>query len=71
MVTWVKVNRHEAWILWDSESTMSELTLSFAHVAGIKVAPLATPMILQLGMIGSHSIVSYSTRVTINVVDEY
>ena len=36
-----------------------------------KVAPLATLMMLQLGTIGSCSVVNYSTRVTINVLEEY
>ena len=70
LITWVKINRHEAWTLWDSGSTMSGLTLSFAYVAGIKVVPLAIPIMLQLGTIGSCSMVNYSTWVTINVPDE-
>ena len=55
----------------DSESTMSGLTPLFTHVADIKVAPLATPMTLQLVTIGSCSVVNYSTRVTMNVPEEY
>ena len=68
LVTWVKVNRHETWTLWDLESITLGLTPSFAYVAGIKVAPLATSM---TGMIESGSIVNYGTRVTLNVLDEY
>lgn len=33
LVIWVEVNEHEAWILWDSESTTSGFMLFFAHAA--------------------------------------
>ncbi|KAH0585686.1 hypothetical protein H2248_008897 [Termitomyces sp. 'cryptogamus'] len=44
LVTWVEVNSHKAWILWDPGSTTSRLTLLFAHVAGVtmKVPALAS-----------------------------
>ena len=71
LVTWVKVNRYEAWMLWDLGSTTLGLTPLFAHVVGIKVAPLAVPITLQLGMIESCSMVNYGTRVIINVPQEY
>ena len=50
---------------------MLGVTLSFVYIAGIRVALLATPIMLQLETIGSCSIVNYSTQVTINVLDEY
>ncbi|KAG5349981.1 hypothetical protein C0989_000922 [Termitomyces sp. Mn162] len=59
LVTWVEVNGHWMWMLWVSGSTTSRITPLFAHVAGIWVALLATPITLQLGMIGSCSIVNY------------
>ena len=46
LVTWIKVNRYEAWMLWDLGSTTLGLTPSFAHIAGIKVALLAVPIAL-------------------------
>ncbi|KNZ79218.1 hypothetical protein J132_09729, partial [Termitomyces sp. J132] len=61
------VNSHRAWMSWDSGSTISGITPLFAHVAGIWVAPLATPITLQLGTIGSCSIVNYGARVTMKV----
>lgn len=71
LVIWIKVNRYKAWMLWDLSSTTSGLTLSFAHVAGIKVALLVTLIMLELGMINSHSIVNYNTHITIRISGEY
>ena len=61
LVTWIKVNGHETWALWDSGSTMLGLTPSFAYVVQMKVALLATPIMLQLGIIGSCSMVAVET----------
>ena len=55
----MKVNGHEAWTLWDSGSTTLGLTLSFAHVVGIRAVLLAMPVMLQLGTIESCSVVNY------------
>ena len=58
-------------MLWDLGSTMSGLTLSFAYVVGIKVTPLAMPITLQLGTIGSCLVVNYNAKVTISVPHKY
>ena len=58
-------------MLWDSGSTTTGLTPSFAHIAEIKVAPLAVSITLQLGTIGSFSIIDYGAKVTINIPEEY
>jgi len=53
LVTYTKVNRHEAWMLWDSGSTATGVMPAFAHVANLRVFPLTNPHVLQLGTIGS------------------
>ncbi|KAG6901377.1 hypothetical protein C0995_012795 [Termitomyces sp. Mi166 len=35
LVTWVNINSHKAWTLWDSGSTMLGITPTFAHVAEV------------------------------------
>jgi hypothetical protein len=52
----------KAWTLWDSGSTTSDVTPSFAHVADLTVFPLSNPHTLQLGTIGSRSTVNYGTE---------
>ncbi|KAG5349758.1 hypothetical protein C0989_002005, partial [Termitomyces sp. Mn162] len=70
LITRVEVNGHRAWTKWDSGSTTFRITPLFMHVAGIQVALLATPITLQLELVGSHSIVNYGARVTMNVSDK-
>ncbi|KAG6915404.1 hypothetical protein DXG01_011637 [Tephrocybe rancida] len=67
LVTWVTVNGQQAWTLWDSGSTTSGLTTVFAHVAGLRVSPLENPIVLQLGTIGSHSVVNFGAEVPMQV----
>jgi hypothetical protein len=43
----------EAWTLWDSGSTTTGLTPTFAQIADIRVFPLMKPHVLQLGTVGS------------------
>ncbi|KAG5335504.1 hypothetical protein C0989_001191 [Termitomyces sp. Mn162] len=69
LVTWVEVNGHKAWMLWNSGST-TRITPSFTHVAEIQVALLATLITLQLGTIGSCSIVNHIARVTMKIPGE-
>jgi hypothetical protein len=61
----VSVGGLEAWTLWDSGSTTTGITPTFAQVADIAVFPLLDPHILQLGTIGSHSVVNYGTEVEV------
>ncbi|KAG6905949.1 hypothetical protein DXG01_016693 [Tephrocybe rancida] len=67
LVTWVTVNGQQAWMLWDSGSTTSSLTPVFAHVAGLRVSPLENPIVLQLGTIGSRSVVNFGAEVPMQV----
>jgi hypothetical protein len=43
LATYVKVGNCEAWTLWDSGSTMTFITPSFAQVADVRVFPLEDP----------------------------
>ena len=67
LATWVKVGDLEAWTLWDSGSTTSGITPAFAELAKIKVDTLEDPHILQLGTVGSRSIIKYGADVSIQV----
>jgi len=69
LATWVKVGGLEAWTLWDSGSTTTRITPSFAKIAKISVNTLDDPHILQLGTVGSHSIIKFGTDVTMKVAD--
>ncbi|KAG6804963.1 hypothetical protein H0H92_001404, partial [Tricholoma furcatifolium] len=63
LATWETFNGMKAWTLWDSGSTTSGLTPAYAHVAKIRVSQLEKPITLQLGTIGSRSIVNYGAIV--------
>jgi hypothetical protein len=62
LATYVDVRGCKAWMLWDSGSTTTGVTPSFAHVADLTVFSLSNPHTLQLGMIGSRSTVNYGTE---------
>jgi hypothetical protein len=65
LATFVSVGGLEAWTLWDSGSTTTGITPTFAQVADIAVFPLLDPHVLQLGTIGSRSVVNYGTEVEV------
>jgi hypothetical protein len=65
LATFVNVGGINAWTLWDSGSTTTGITPTFAQVANILVFPLNDPHVLQLGTIGSRSIVNYGTEVNV------
>ena len=67
LATWVEVNGLEAWALWDSGSTMTGITPSFAEIAKVPVDTLEDPHILQLGTIGSRSTIKYGADIDIKI----
>ena len=67
LATWVRIGELNAWALWDSGSTMTGITPSFAEIAKIPVDTLEDPHILQLGTTGSRSIIKYGADVTVKV----
>jgi hypothetical protein len=70
LATWVEVNGLRAWTLWDSRSTTTGITPAFAELAEVPVDELEDPHILQLGMVGSCSIIKYGADVSLNVQGE-
>ena len=70
LATYSKVERQYVWTLWDSGSTMTGLTPAFAQVTNIGVFLLMDPHILQLGTIGSRSIIKYGTEVEVEMAGQ-
>ncbi|KAG6858826.1 hypothetical protein C0995_013616, partial [Termitomyces sp. Mi166 len=65
LVTYVEVNGHPAWTLWDSGSTTTGITPQFVHVNAIRVHELSEPLMLQLGTVGSCAMVQFGAEVKI------
>lgn len=53
LATLVSIGGFDAWTLWDSGSTTTGITPTFAQVVDITVFPLSNPHTLQLGTVGS------------------
>ncbi|KAG6859274.1 hypothetical protein C0995_010031 [Termitomyces sp. Mi166 len=68
LVTYVEVNGHPVWTLWDSGSTTMGITPQFVHVNAIRVHELAEPLMLQLGTVRSRAMVQFGMEVKINVL---
>jgi len=62
MAALVKVNGLEAYALLDSGSTTVSITHDFACVAKLKVMQLENLVLLQLGTVGSQSMINYGAR---------
>ena len=62
LVTFVSMGGFDTWTLWDTGSTTTGITPTFAQVADITVFPLSNPHTLQLGTVGSRSTVNYGTE---------
>ncbi|KAG6875399.1 hypothetical protein C0993_009407 [Termitomyces sp. T159_Od127] len=65
LVTYVYVNGHPAWTLWDSGSTTTGITPQFAHINAIHVYKLEEPLMLQLGMVDSCTMVQFGAEVKV------
>ncbi|KAG6882805.1 hypothetical protein C0992_010611, partial [Termitomyces sp. T32_za158] len=70
LVTYVEVNGHPAWMLWDSGSTTTGITPQFAHVNAIRVHELTEPLMLQLGTVGSHAMVQFGAEVKVKTLGQ-
>ncbi|KAG6893201.1 hypothetical protein C0995_001285, partial [Termitomyces sp. Mi166 len=68
LVTYVEVNGHPAWTLWDSISTPMGITPQFAHVNAICIHELSEHLMLQLGTVGSHAMVQFGAEVKIKAL---
>ena len=62
MVALVKVNSLEAYALLDTGSTAISISHDFAQVAKLKVFQLENPIPLQLGTVGSCSMINFGAR---------
>ncbi|KAG6870214.1 hypothetical protein C0995_014561 [Termitomyces sp. Mi166 len=67
LVTYVEVNGHPAWTLWDSGSTTTGIMPQFVHVNAIHVHELTEPLMLQLGTVESRAVVQFSVEVKIKM----
>ena len=62
MAALVKINGLEAYALLDSGSMTMSIMHDFARVAKLKVMQLENPVPLQLGMVGSRSMINFGTQ---------
>ncbi|KAG6881522.1 hypothetical protein C0995_001668, partial [Termitomyces sp. Mi166 len=67
LVTYVEVNGHPAWTLWDSGSTTTGIMPQFVHVNAIHVHELTEPIMLQLRIVRSRAMVQFSVEVKIKM----
>jgi hypothetical protein len=67
LTMFVDIGGFKAWALWDLGSTTTGITPTFLQVANIPVFPLLESHVLQLGTIGSRSIVNYRTEMEVMV----
>ncbi|KAG6882925.1 hypothetical protein C0992_010266 [Termitomyces sp. T32_za158] len=65
LASYVEVNGHKAWTLWDSGSTTTGVTPQFCQVHDIHVNELKEPLLLQLGTVGSRAAVQFRTQATV------
>ena len=67
MAALVKVNDLEAYALLDSGSTTISITHDFARIAKLNVIQLENPITLQLGTVGSRSIINFRSRASLEL----
>ena len=67
LASWVRVGELAAWALWDSGSTLTGVTPAFAEIAKLRLDTLEDPHVLQLGTVGSRSIIKYGADVRVRV----
>ena len=62
MAALVKINGLEAYALLDTGSTTISITHDFARVAKLKIKQLENPVPLQLGTVGSRSMINFGAQ---------
>src|SRR6266545_1522688 len=67
LATYIKVGDLDTWTLWDSGSTTLGITPHYAEVANVVVDTLSDPHILQLGTVGSRSIINFGADTTLTI----
>jgi hypothetical protein len=67
MVALIRVNNIKAYTLLNSGSTMVSITQDFMRVVKLRVQELANPVPLQLGTVGSHSMINFGAKAHLQV----
>jgi hypothetical protein len=67
MAALVRVNGLEAYALLDSGSTTISVTHDFARVAKLNVMQLENPITLQLGTVGSRSMINFGSKASLEL----
>ena len=67
LVAWVRVGNLATWALWDSGSTLTGVTPAFTEIVKLRLDMLEDPHVLQLGTVGSRSIIKYRADVQVEV----
>jgi Aspartyl protease/Zinc knuckle len=67
MAALIKVNGLEAYALLDSGSTTVSVTHDFARVAKLDVTQLENPIALQLGTVGSRSVINFGAKASLTL----
>ncbi|KAG6874115.1 hypothetical protein C0992_008045 [Termitomyces sp. T32_za158] len=65
LASYIEVNGHKVWTLWDSGSTTMGVTPQFCQVHDIYVSELKEPLLLQLGTVGSRAAVQFGMQATV------
>jgi hypothetical protein len=67
MAALIKVNGLEAYALLDSGSTTMSVTHDFARVAKLDIMQLENPITLQLGTVGSRSMINFGSKASLEL----
>lgn len=67
MTAYVEVNGVQALALFDSGSSVDAVSNEFARVANLKTFQLEKPIALQLGTVGSRSMINFGTRTDMSI----
>lgn len=67
LTTWVAINGLKAYVLWDSGSTSTAVSPSFASISKLQCFALTVPVKLQLGTVGSRSVINYGAHAPVEL----
>jgi hypothetical protein len=67
LITYTKIDGHDAWTLWDAGSTTTSITPAFADVAEVSAFPLLDPFVVQLGTVGSRAKITHGADVEVTM----
>lgn len=67
LTTWVSINGLKAYVLWDSGSTSTAISPAFASLSKISCFELSKPVKLQLGTVGSRSMINYGVNAPVDL----